>query len=219
MFFYHPISNPLLYEGLRSLCFPFHSIFGHIFSQIVTISLLGDSFGRIFIQNAPVSGLRHSFGHVFSQNVPVLRYENKTQANSSEFMFKVCKVLAKAYKVHGKSYKVLKTMRDLVRYQNLYDWNSSVCKMRVYKVLPNNEDLVRKYRNLAQKHQNLAHNPWISLNITDSGHTGMVTKRGWLPAFLAAMLNACCSGGIEHTLFCNILIINGVFLAIVLNTL
>ena len=30
---------------------------------------------------------------------------------------------------------------------------------KVYKVLPNNEDFVRKYRNLAQKRQDLAHNP------------------------------------------------------------
>ena len=44
-----------------------------------------------------------------------------------------------------------------------------------------------------------------------------------LPAFelifLVTMLNTCCSGGIEHTLFYNSLIISSVFFAIVLNTL
>ena len=34
-----------------------------------------------------------------------------------------------------------------------------VYKICVYKVLPNHEDLVRKYRNLAQKRQDLAHTP------------------------------------------------------------
>ncbi len=119
MLFYHPISNPLLYEGLRSLCFPFHSIFGHIFPQIVTISLLGDSFGHIFTQNALVLPFRHHFGHVLSQNMTVLRYDSRTQTNSSAVMFKVCKVLTKTYKVYGKSCKVLKMSRDLVRkYRN-----------------------------------------------------------------------------------------------------
>ena len=74
-------------------------------------------------------------------------------------MFKVCMVLKNTNKVYGKSCKVLKMRRDLVRCLNLFGYNSTFCKIRVYKVLPNNEALVRKFWNLAQKRQDLAHNP------------------------------------------------------------
>ena len=76
---------------------------------------------------------------------------------------------------------------------------------------------------------------WVQDNGTccrQSSHFGVNTQ-DWmllsfcldqlLPAFemifLVTMLNTCCSGGIEHTLFYNSLIISSVFFAIVLNTL
>ena len=111
-----PSTRPLMRPSLRACRY-----FRHVFAENAPILPFQNSFGHVSPENAAVCLFQRSFGHIFPQNVPVLRYERKIQANSSEVMFKVRKVLAKAYKVYGKSCKVLKMKGDLVRYINLCD--------------------------------------------------------------------------------------------------
>ena len=75
MFFFYLNSNPLCYEGLSSLCFPFHSTFGHIFAQNVAIRHHFHTFGHIFANFVAIIPFRSSFERVFPKNVSISRFK------------------------------------------------------------------------------------------------------------------------------------------------
>ena len=86
MFFFYLNANPLCYEGLRSLCFPSHSIFGHIFSQNALACAVWWPFEHVFLKNAPILLFRHPIGHDFLKNVTVCCREHKFGC----VLFKMC---------------------------------------------------------------------------------------------------------------------------------
>ena len=75
MFFFYLNSNPLCYEGLSSLCFPFHSTFGHIFAQNVAIRHHFHTFGHIFANFVAIIPFRSSFERIFPKNVSISRFK------------------------------------------------------------------------------------------------------------------------------------------------